>query len=157
MIRYERTKSSMFLMEILINILLFSLLCVCSLQFFIKALNLTENTTTLHHAVTACNNVAAIYETGEGNIEDIWNLYSYALHVDGQVMIYFDENYEECSREESIYYVFIKSGNSEIPSIDISFHHQDGTTYYQIRAFHYQPLTPSAINTVEESEVSANE
>ena len=50
MIRYERTKSSMFLMEILINILLFSLLCICSLQFFIKALNLTENTTTLQGA-----------------------------------------------------------------------------------------------------------
>ncbi len=157
MIRYERTKSSMFLMEILINILLFSLLCVCSLQFFIKALNLTDNTTTLHHAVTACNNVAAIYETGDGNVEDIWEIYSYAIHADGQIMIYFDENYEECSREESSYYIFIKECDSPIPSIDISFHKEDGMTYYQIQASHYQPLTPSTLSGVEESEVSANE
>ena len=157
MIRYERTKSSMFLMEILINILLFSLLCVCSLQFFIKALKLTDDTTTLHHAVTACNNVAAIYETSDGDIADIWEIYSYALHVDGQVMIYFDEHYEECSREDSTYYILINTCNSKIPSIDISFLDEDGTIYYQIQAFYYQPLTPSTINVVAESEVSANE
>lgn len=156
MIHYERTKSSMFLMEILINILLFSLLCVCSLQFFIKALNLTDNTTTLHHAVTACNNVAAIYETSNGQLEDIWNTYSYALHVDNQVIIYFDENYEECSRENSSYYIYVKELESTIPSVEISFQ-SDTTAYYQIQAFHYQPLTPSTINQVVESEVSTNE
>lgn len=156
MIHYERTKSSMFLMEILINILLFSLLCVCSLQFFIKALNLTDNTTTLHHAVTACNNVAAIYETGDGQLEDIWSTYSYAIHVDNQVIIYFDENYEECSRENSSYYIYVKELESTIPSVEISFQ-SDTTAYYQIQAFHYQPLTPSTIDQVGEREVSTNE
>lgn len=157
MIRYERTKSSMFLMEILINILLFSLLCVCSLQFFIKALSLTDNTTTLHHAVTACNNVAAIYETDNGDITDLWEIYNYALHVDDQVIIYFNENYEECSREDSTYYILVKACNTKIPAIDISYIDEEGTTYYQIQASHYQQLTPSTMNTVDEREVSENE
>ena len=156
MIRYERTKSSMFLMEILINILLFSLLCVCSLQFFMKAFTLTENTTTLHHAVTACNNVASIYETGSGKLDILWETYPYALHVDGHIMIYFDENYEECSREESIYYIFIEECDTNIPSINISFQ-SETTAYYQIQAFYYQPLTPTTIEQVSESEVSAND
>lgn len=156
MIRYERSKSSMFLMEILINILLFSLLCVCSLQFFIKALNLSEDTTTLHHAVTACNNVAAIYETGDGSTEDIWETYPYALHVNEQILIYFDESYEECSREEGVYYILVNECTSDIPSVEISFYEIDGEAYYSITAFHYQPLTPSVVSASGE-EVPVNE
>lgn len=156
MIRYERTKSSMFLMEILINILLFSILCVCSLQFFIKALNLTENTTMLHHAVTACNNIAAIYETS-GSAEDIWKAFPYAIHTDEQTMIYLDENYEECRRENGSYCILVKSRASEIPSVEISFHANAGEAIYFINAFCYQSLTPSTINSIGYEEVSEHE
>ena len=156
MIHYEHTKSSMFLMEILINILLFSLLCVCSLQFFIKALQLTDNTTTLHHAVTTCNNVAAIYETSNGELTDIWEAYPYALHVDKQVIIYFDENYEACQMQESVYSVLVNQLDSTIPSVEISFHN-DTTAYYMLQAYCYEALTPATAIVAEESEVSANE
>ncbi len=156
MMRYERTNSSMFLMEIIINILLFSILCVCSLQFFIKALNLSEDTTTLHHAVSACNNVAAIYETGDGTMNDIWETYPYAIRIDGQIMIYLDENYEECSREEGIYCIVVNECNNEFPSVEISFHEIEGEAYYSINAYYYQPLTPSTVSATGE-EVSVNE
>ena len=79
MIRYERSKSSIFLLEILINILLFSVLCVCSLQFFIKSYQLTDNTTTLHHAVTACNNVAAVFQSGDGTLASVEEVFSYSF------------------------------------------------------------------------------
>lgn len=157
MIRYERSKSSMFLLEILINILLFSVLCVCSLQFFIKALNLTEDTTTLHHAVTACNNVAAIYESGDGSINYFGTAYPYSIHTEDQVIIYLDENYEECQREVSIYSVLVSECNTDIPSIEIAFHDKNGSTAYSIVTYYYQPLTPEKARTLLESEVSAND
>lgn len=153
---YERSKSSMFLLEILINILLFSILCVCSLQFFIKALNLTEDTTTLHHAVSACNNVAALYEVGNGTTDDIEIAYPYSIQAADQVIIYLDENYEECQRESYKYSILVNKCDSDIPCVEIIFH-DDEETYYSIKAYCYQPLTPDTVGNLEESEVPANE
>lgn len=142
MISYQRTRSSIFLMEIIINILLFSVLCVCSLQFFIKAYQLTENTTTLHHAVTACSNVASVYESGNGSIDIIYEAYPYAIHVNEQTLIYLDENYNECDREHGIYYILIEKAKSEVDTISIRFYKTGEEACYSIKACNYQPLTP---------------
>lgn len=165
MIRYERSKSSMFLLEILINILLFSVLCVCSLQFFIKSYQLTENTTTLHHAVTACNNVAAVYEAGDGSLTSITDAFPNAISENGQTFIYFDENYQECDSQNVFYYITIEEMNSDISSIRISFYKNGEDVSYSINAYYYQPLTPATVNatggstvdTLEQKEVSAHE
>lgn len=165
MIRYERSKSSMFLFEILINILLFSFLCVCSLQFFIKSYQLTENTTTLHHAVTACNNVAAVYQAGDGTTTSITKTFSNAISENGQIYIYLDENYQECDSQNVVYYLTVDEISSDIPSIHISFYKNGEDVSYSIDVYHYQPLTPatvdaaggSPVSTSDQKEVSADE
>lgn len=156
MIRYQRTKSSMFLMEILINILLFSILCVCSLQFFMKSLHLTDETTTLHHAVTACSSVASVYEAGDSSIDCILEAYPHALHTVNKIIIYYDESFIECQRENASYYVHI-TGNVEVTSkILIEFYAKD-EVIYSITACHYEPLTPGDIEYTGSEEVAANE
>ena len=145
MIRYERTKSSLFLMEIIINLLLFSILCVCSLQFFMKAYHLTEKTTSLHHAVTACANIASVYESGNGDMEIICDTYPYSIHINEQILIYLDENYNECDHEHGVYYILIEKADATANTIDIRFYGKDDAAYYSILACNYQPLTPSSI------------
>ena len=164
MIRYERNKSSIFLLEILINILLFSMLCVCSLQFFIKSYQLTQNTTLLHHAVTACNNVAAVYEAGDGSVESIQTTFENSISEDGLIFIYLDEHYQECDSQNVMYYLTVKELISDIDSIEITFYKNGEDATYSICAYHYQPLTPSATNSIgsagftsSEKEVIANE
>ena len=157
MIRYERSKSSMFLLEILINILLFSFLCVCSLQFFIKSYQLTENTTILHHAVTACNNVAAVYEAGDGSLTSITENFPNVISENGQSFIYLDENYQECDSQNVIYYITIEEMNSDIPSIHISFYKNGEDASYSIDAYCYQPLTPATVDAVDGSSADALE
>ena len=164
MIRYERSKSSMFLLEILINILLFIVLCVCSLQFFIKAYQLTENTTVLHHAVTACNNVAAVYHSGDGSTTAIKEIYTKAFSADGLMYIYLDESYQECDSQNVTYYLVIEEKFSEIPSISITFYKNGEDAAYSIDVFHYRPLSPSIVDSIGtsmatsiESEGAANE
>ena len=146
MIRYERSKSSMFLLEILINILLFSVLCVCSLQFFIKSYQLTSDTTTLHHAVTACNNVAAVFQSGNGTLDSIEEVFSYSFTDGGQLYIYLDENYQECDSQSVAYYITITQQFTEIPSINIAFYENGEASSYSIDVYHYQPITPAQIN-----------
>lgn len=148
MIRYQRTKSSMFLMEIIINVLLFSILCVYSLQFFMKAYQLTENTTTLHHAVTACSNVASIFESGNGEMDIIYDFYPYAIHVEEKTLIYFDEDYNECDREHGIYYILIEKADTSVNKINIRFYKTGEEACYSIEACNYQPLTPSTAKEV---------
>ena len=156
MMRYQRTKSSMFLMEILINILLFSILCVCSLQFFMKALHLSEETTTLHHAVTACTSVASVYEAGDASMDSILEAYPHALHTVNKIIIYYDEDFIECQRDDASYYIHV-TGNAEVSSkISIEFYAND-EVLYGITACHYEPLTPSDLEHLGSKEVSANE
>lgn len=140
---YERSKASMFLLEILINILLFSILCVCSLQFFFKAHQVTENTTTLHHAVTACNNVAAVFQSNNGSLKAIQQTFPKAITENGDIYIYFDENYQECDSQYIAYYITVTEQNSSIPSIRISFYKNGAEACYSIEAYHYQPQTPT--------------
>ncbi len=156
MIRYQRTKSSMFLMEILINILLFSVLCVCSLQFFMKALQLTEDTTTLHHAVTACSNVASIYEASNSSMEDLLSAYPNALHTANQIIIYYDENFSECQRDNAAYYIHVTNTQDDSSKILITFYANEKVVY-SITACHYNPLTPATVNANGNKEVPANE
>lgn len=146
MIRYERSKSSMFLLEILINILLFSILCVCSLQFFIKSYQLTENTTTLHHAVTACNNVAAVYQSGSASTASIQKAFPNAIVDNGLIYIYFDENYQECDAQHVAYYITICERVTNIPSLTITFYKNGEDATYSIDVYHYEALTPADIN-----------
>ena len=143
MMRYQRTKSSLFLMEIIINLLLFCVLCVCSLQFFVKAYKLTEHTTTLHHAVTACSNVASIYESGNGKTDIIFDTYSYAIHMNQQILIYLDKDYNECDHEHAMYYILIEEENSDLNQIQIRFYKIGDEACYSITACNYQPLTPA--------------
>ena len=164
MMRYERTKSSVFLMEILINILLFSVLCVCSLQFFIHSYQLTEKTTILHQAVTACNNVAAVYETGDGSTTAITEAFPHAISANGIIYLYLDKNYQECDAQNVVYYITIEELYSEMDSILISFYKNGEEETYSIHAYHYEPLTPATIDStgnsvdiLENKEVSTNE
>lgn len=152
MIHYQRTKSSMFLMEIIINILLFSVLCVCSLQFFIKAYQLSENTTTLHHAVTACSNVASLYEAGNGDIDTLLGAYPYAISTNEQIIIYYDENYNDCQKDDRAYYILVERADTSIHKINIRFYNQKEEFCYSIQACNYQPLTPSDIEEAADYE-----
>lgn len=149
MIRYQRTKSSMFLLEIIINLLLFSILCVCSLQFFIKAYQLTEKTTTLHHAVTACSNVASVFESGNGEMDIIYNTYPYAIYIDDKLVVFYDEDYRECDHEHAAYYILIEKTDEDLlKKIAISFYEKDEEACYTVEAYNYQPLTPSTLEEV---------
>ena len=79
--RFQRSKSSLFLMEIILNILLFSVLLVVGLQFFIKTHLLTRETFDLQEAVTCSSNIASIYQSGDGSLDVIKEHYPNAVIV----------------------------------------------------------------------------
>lgn len=146
---YKHSPNSIFLMELLLNLLLFSALLIIGLQFFMKAHILTRDTTELHHAVTLCGNVASIYESKD-NLASVLNVsqhFPYCTNMKEQIFIYFDQNFEECKKDNSAYYILVSPGSKAaqtlLSSAEISFFSNDDRIIYSLTAYTYQPLTPS--------------
>jgi hypothetical protein len=144
---YIRSKSSLFLMEIILNILLFAVLLSISLQMILKAHTLTADTTLLHRAVTICSNVAGCFENGDGTLASIREVYPLGNGTDTHLAIYFDDSFAECSKAAAVYVVsvgYVKDSgaadNSHLTEISISFG-MDSQTIYSVRACHYEPLS----------------
>lgn len=156
--KYRRTQSSIFLLEIIINILMFSVLLVVGLSFIIRAHTLTNNTRLLHRAVAECNNVATLYENSDGNLDLILNEYPYCTNTGNQIFIYYDSDVSPCQRENSLYYISfdtatnpeedIKAG--DIFSKEISFYDEGSSAeIYSLTVTSYKRLTPSSKEVLE--------
>lgn len=143
--KQTHSKNSLFLMEILLNILLFSVLLVVGLQFFSKTHTLTQKTGQLHAAVTSCSNIAAVFEAGDGTTADLLALYPYSVNLDNKVIIYLDKDFNECKKGQAKYYITAKqnkSNNTQLASLTIRCHTMEHgkELIYELNATHYTPL-----------------
>lgn len=139
-------QNHLFLMEIMINILFFSILLSICLQFFSKTYRLTQQTSDLHRAVTACTSAASIFESGDGSLTPLLSQYEYAASTEDSVVIYLDQDFLDCPEKDSVYSVAV----CLIPESDVSPHlykaqitcYRDTEELYGITACRYIPLTP---------------
>ena len=146
MIRHRRSESGLFLMELLLNLMLFCLLCGGGLLFFIKSYNLTEHTTTLHQAVSITSSLSAIYESSDGSLEGIGKEYKRPV-IDGvSLCIYFDEDYQPCIMEASKYYVLVhlteETKDAPLRKVLITFYDDKDNEIYSLITCNYTPFTP---------------
>ena len=144
---YERSKSSLFLMELLINLLLFCVLCGCGLMFFIKSTNMTERTTDLHNAVRITSSVASIYES-TGDLNALSEIYPNGSVSEDSATLYFDEEYQPCPMEESIYTLYVTQKNASMKKATIALYNQKEECIYSIDAFYYKPSTLENVKEV---------
>ena len=72
----KHDKSSLFLMEIIINILFFAILASFCVQIFFKAYEMSKDTSRLHQAVTACTSIVEICQSENWQGADIKKIYT---------------------------------------------------------------------------------
>lgn len=143
--KYIQSRSSIFLLELILNLLLFTVLVVVGLNFFVKTHTLTIKTSDLHRAVTQTNNIAALYETSYGGLDIIANKYPYSIITNDSAIIYFDDKFKECSSSESKYMLTIDIDNSSIlHEADITFS-KASDKIYEVTVCNYKQLTPSSM------------
>jgi len=142
------SKSGLFLMELLINLLLFCLLCGCGLMFFIKSFNLANDATALHQAVGITSSVAGIYETGDGSLAPLLDVYTDAAREGKYLCIYLDETFRPCTKDLTAYYIMVEQTDDVIDKIHIDFYNSNGEVLYSINACHYTPATLSTAKEV---------
>lgn len=141
--KHTHSKNSLFLMEILLNILLFSVLLVVSLQFFSRTHKLTKETAQLHQAVSSCTNVASIFSSGDGTTADILAVYPYSVKLNDNVMIYLDKNFNDCKKKQAQYYITAKlsdDSTDQFSKLIIQCRTMDRNLIYELSTCHYNQL-----------------
>jgi type II secretory pathway pseudopilin PulG len=137
------SSSSVFLMEILLNILLFSLMLVIGLQFFLKAHSQTVQTKALHQAVTTCENIAALFQNGDGTLDDLAVNCSHSIQLNGQLQIYLDDDFAFCQKQDASYYITATpdaDDGSTLSRLEITCYTQAQEEIFSLTACRYTPL-----------------
>lgn len=109
MIRRSRANSSsLFLMELILAILFFSLTSAVCVQFFVKSHLLSQESKVLSRAVNECSNIAETYDSSDsiGNTLSLLKAdYPDLLEVDAglSAVIYYDDTFSPCGKDAAVY------------------------------------------------------
>lgn len=150
-----RSGSKLFLLELIIDILLFALLCGCGLTLLGKSTTLSEDTTNLHWGVSLCNNVAATYKSGE-SYADIFGLQCTtsldASPSEAGYRIYYNKDFAPCSLQDMAYYIDLLSPVDVTDTATISFYTKKNELVYSITVHKDTPLTLEDALEVDDEE-----
>lgn len=139
--KYRHPKSSLFLMEIMLNILFFTVLVTICLQLFFKAHNLSEDTSILHRAVTACTSIAEVYQSNPDGEEVVLAVYPDALALNKTLLIYFDEAFFPCKEAESSYRAILEHDELSHTATISFFSQETADVIYTLVVSSYAPRT----------------
>ncbi len=126
----KHSKSGLFLMELIIALLFFSLASTICVHLFVKSSTLSDDTVELTYAVSQAQNLAEIYTACEGDIVQIHFLYPdskilkdtlLVFEEDGYVstIIFFPENKEGLIRGKI---AIFNSSDEELYSLQVAHH-----------------------------------
>lgn len=144
----RQSKSGLFLMELIINLLLFCLLCGSALLFFIRSRHLSEDAALLNHAVQITSSLAGIYETDEDGLSGITKAYPLIYNDGLNTILYLDSTLQPCKKEHSYCYITIVYADNITNSVNICFYDYEDLPLYTIRACRYIPATPQNLKEV---------
>lgn len=151
--RRTHSRTSIFLMEIILNLLLFSILLIVGLQFFIRTHTLTEETSRLHQAVAGCKSVASAFENGSGSRNDFLELYHYSVNLDNKTLLFLDSGFQECQKQDASYFITITINDTKTDGLKkahITCSSADHRVIYSLTACHYNKRRVSETHSVKE-------
>ncbi len=112
MIRRSRAQSSsLFLMELILAILFFSITSAVCVQFFVKSHLLVQKSKVLAQAVNECSNIAELYDTSD-SIEEALSLLEenypdvfVERGIQSAAVIYYDAAFSPCKKGAASYFL----------------------------------------------------
>lgn len=139
--------SSLFLMELILAILFFSITSAVCVQFFIKSHLLSQDSRILTQAVSECSATAEICSTSDGidvAIKQLSDIYPYIKisETDNTAIIYFDSDLKPCAEKSKGYMLTVQlHENDSMLSSDITFEDPDADvkerTIYELSTQHH--------------------
>lgn len=108
----NKSKSSLFLMELILAILIFSIAGAVCIQIFVKAHIISQDTQHLNRAVTLCQSGAELFYGFKGDISQISETLdknNTGTLSDGILKLYYDSDFKECAQSDATYELEILS------------------------------------------------
>lgn len=96
-------RSSLFLLELMLSILLFILAATICVQVFVKSHSISKKSTELSHAVLASSSVAEILKSNVDHPEILLKQYPFIVESDDCLFIYFDANWQHTDEANASY------------------------------------------------------
>ena len=115
-------RSSLFLMELIIAILFFSLASTVCVRIFVKSHTLEQESIQLNHAVSAASSVAEIFRNQENPFEILEMQYPDGVKSDNHYQFFYAKDWSLCNKDEAVYTViadFAKVSSFEIADIQV--------------------------------------
>lgn len=141
----RQLKPHLFVYEIVIDALLVAIFLCVAIQFLAGTHRYTKDASIIQNAVSVCSNVANLYQSGDGTLDSILAVYNNEIHINEQVLIYLDQDFTNCTREEGVYYLLIETISTSPDKIDIRLYEAEGDAIYTINACHYTATTKKTI------------
>ena len=139
--QYRHSKSSLFLMEIILNILFFSILATFCVQIFFKGYQLSKSTEKLHQAVTACTSIAEICQSTDSPEETLSSIYPESMSLNETILIYYNKDFLACGKQNAVYRATVDFLPDQLATIHIPFlDTSTAETLYELSASCYQPI-----------------
>lgn len=141
----NKSKSSLFLMEILISILLFSLTSAVCIQVFVHADQMNKSSKELAGSIQIAQNLAEIMKSSPEPMNRIKQLYPNAQAGTNQLTIYFNKEFTSCTPEADgatfcSTLQFSQNGDMNTMNIQIS-NIQKNTDIYALKVSKYWGLS----------------
>lgn len=138
--RFKKSKTSLFLMELIITIMFFSVSAAVCMQLFVKTHLLGKKTMELNHAVAEAQCFAEIMRGTDGSLEQIVSQYPDAVS-DGESFfkVYYDSDFAKCDYSVAEYEADVTlDPDWNIQNMTVRIVHiSDGEEIYTLNATKY--------------------
>lgn len=97
------SKSLLFLIELLITILFFSLTSAICIQLFVRSHRISTTSLELDQGVMLCENMAELYQHEQGFLNNLFEYYPKGELEDDTFFLYLDPDFEPCDLDTAQY------------------------------------------------------
>lgn len=115
----NNSRTSLFLMELIIAVFFFSLAAAVSIRLFVGAHKLTEKSTALSNATIWSQNMSEAFYSCKGDVSKIAELYPTAYTTPDSVILFFDKewNIVQDAHSEASYEVLLITDKAAATSV----------------------------------------
>lgn len=99
----KSAKSGLFLLELIVVILFFSLGSTVCIQAFTKAHLMSQKAQDLSFASLKASETTSVIKYTDCTLESLQEYFPHAAEKNGEFLIFYNENYEECGEQDSRY------------------------------------------------------
>lgn len=103
----RNSKSSLFLIELIITILFFSLGSAVCVEAFVKAHLISKHAKDVSFASSQASSAASVMKYTDGSFSDFLNYYLDAAQKDTEFLVYYDKKRQPSAKKNSEYTMYV--------------------------------------------------